>query len=127
MNHADQIKANIQKFSQYKHFGMSERFFDLSLDAMLKYEEELNTAKAALIEAMKGLDFDGLVAEVGYGVVSLTPSSKVEGLWQVTTFNENNIPLGDLGCVEKAVAIDQFLEEVGYRIDESEIIPQLKI
>lgn len=125
MSLLDQAKQNLENLVQSKLVAMADNFFDLSFEEMdVIIEKGLVSAKN-LTEILSSIDFNGLTSKVSYGAISLTPSSKIDGLWQVTTFNEKMKPLGDLGCVNKAEGIKQFIEEAGHLINVDDLMTQI--
>ncbi|QIC72109.1 MULTISPECIES: hypothetical protein [Acinetobacter] len=95
-----------------------------NLDEISEHSDRLENSQAKLIEIIAAMQFSGIIAATGYGKVLLSPSAKEQGLWQVTTFNDNHIPLGDLGNQNLTTALEQFFEEISLDLNVEEFCSQ---
>lgn len=125
MSQRDQLKEILEKFAKAKKDDFDDIAFDQPLDQMDMMITETMKLEQQLVENLTAAEFNALIGKVSYGTISLTPSSKVAGLWQVTFFNDQMLPLGDLGCVEKSKGIQQFLDDVGHLIDVDDLMKQI--
>ncbi len=96
----------------------------ISLDEISEHSDRLESSQAQLIETIAAMPFTGMIAATGYGKVLLSPSAKEQGLWQVTTFNDNHLPLGDHGNQNLTTALEQFFEEISLNLNVEEFCSQ---
>ena len=122
----EQAQNHLSHYSEQKKLGANSEFFSMSLDAMCEHLDATVESEKNLITVLSEMDFSGIVATTSYGKIALSPSSKMNGFWQVTTFNPDLIPLGDFGVVKKDEAIKQFLNDLGHTIDVQEICNQIR-
>lgn len=95
-----------------------------SLDEISEHSDRLENSQAKLIEIIAAMQFSGIVAATGYGKVLVSPSAKEEGAWQVTTFNDTNLPLGDHGNQNFTTALEQFFNEISLDLNVEEFCSQ---
>ena len=95
-----------------------------NLDEISEHSERLESSQSQLIETIAAMPFTGMIAATGYGKVLLSPSAKEQGLWQVTTFNDSHLPLGDHGSQNLNTALEQFFEEISLDLNVEEFCSQ---
>lgn len=95
-----------------------------SMDEISEHSDRLENSHAKLIEMIATIQFSGIIAATGYGKVLLSRSAKEHGAWQVTTFNDTNLPLGDRGNQNLVTALEQFFEEISLELNVEEFCSQ---
>ena len=95
-----------------------------SLEEISDHSDRMESSQAQLIETIASMRFTGMIAATGYGKVLLSPSAKEQGLWQVTTFNDSHLPLGDHGSQNLNTALEQFFEEISLDLNVEEFCSQ---
>jgi hypothetical protein len=120
------FKEVLTKYVQCRKSNYNDSF-SMDMDEIVENLDKMESYQKQLISMLHHLDFNGIQSQMSYGSIILTKSSKVEGMWQVTTFDQKLIPIGDYGVVSKEEAIYQFFDEVGHGLNVIQIIQQINI
>ncbi|WP_219096147.1 LPD23 domain-containing protein [Pseudomonas sp. UMAB-40] len=91
-------------------------FYTKDDDYQFNEYEQRETIVQALTEQLASDDsFKGMILPVGFGFITITPSAKQVGAWQVTALNPQMRPLSDEGIQSKEVALATFFEQFDTR------------
>lgn len=119
------VQAIRTHLSTYLECLNADVFSDqFSIDEISEHADRLESSYAKLIEVIASMQITGIIAPTGYGKVLLSPSAKEQGAWQVTTFNDTNLPTGDRGNQDLTTALEQFFEEISLDLDVEEFCSQ---
>jgi hypothetical protein len=87
-------------------------FYTKDDDYQFNEYEQRETIVQALTAQLTGDDsFKGMILPVGFGFITITPSAKQAGAWQVTALNPQMRPLSDEGIQSKEEALATFFEQ----------------
>lgn len=104
------LDPRIGRMADLDRLRLSPRANDL--EAQLRWSSErAQLAKQLALEVAAAENFSGLSLPHGSGHVGVHPSTKSPGVWQLTHFDENWVPMGDTGPKPVLQALKELFDE----------------